>query len=174
MGIGLRVGNKIDQYKSKHSENSEVSDFSKKINECQDRIDENLMQIGQFYWNLYATDGTFNPPQGAKPFFDLIEKDVNSIQLFEKSIVERRESGSKEREQMDADVAAYEERVRIEKEQAAEARKVAREEASAKREQAAEVRRAEREKLAEERRIEREVKRAQKEAAEEIDDGKTI
>ena len=183
MGIGLRVGNKIDHYKSKRSENSEISDYNKKIVECQDRIDDNLMQIGQYYWNLYATDGSFNPPADAKVFFDLIEREVNDIQTFEKTITDRRESGIKEREQMDADVAAQEEQTRIAKEEAAEARRVAREEAAAEREKAAEIRKAEREEAAEVRRVEREkaaeARRIEREESvsdgkEEYDEGKNI
>lgn len=188
MSIGLRVGNKIDQMKSRRDENNDVNDYSRMIVECQDRIDENLMQIGQFYWNLYATDGSFNPPNDAKIYFDLVEKDVNDVQTYKKAIEDRRKSGTEEREKMDENVAAIEEQARTAKEEVHEARIAAREEAMAERQRAAETKKIEREAAAAKKEEERIARKAEREKAaeekarlkeeakkeKEADDGKTI
>ncbi len=131
MGIGIQIGNKVDHMKSKHSEKSDVSDLQKLIVDEQDKIDLNLMEIGQFFWNLYADDPSFVPPVEAKQFFDAVEESVNIINDSEKKIEERRELGVKEREEMDIDTAKKEEEIRITKEQNREARRLEREERAA-------------------------------------------
>ena len=85
----------------------------------QKAIDEQLMAIGQYYWNKYANDGTYVPEDDVKGAFIDIETRVVRIKELEKQIEDRKVAGEAERQKINEETAAREEEMRLAKEEAA-------------------------------------------------------
>ena len=102
-----RMGNKVDNYKSKHNENSDISDIERMIEEEKDAIDLKCFEIGKFYWSLYAK-GNIDAPEGAKEYFLSIEESVRKVNSYEDQIITRKEAGAEERRTNDENTARLE------------------------------------------------------------------
>lgn len=103
-----RVGNKVDNYKSKHTENSEISDIDKLIEKEKDSIDRYCFEIGKYYWSQYAK-GDIDAPAEIKDYFDSIEESVRKVNSYNDQIQTRREEGAEERRTNDENTARLEE-----------------------------------------------------------------
>ncbi len=119
MGFMNKLNNALDNRKSSRDEKSDVKQLSDSVKAEQDAIDEQLMAIGQFYWNLYSSDSSFTPADEIKGAFTDIEGRAVRIKDLQKQIDERKEAGEAERQKNNEETAAREEEVRLAKEEAA-------------------------------------------------------
>jgi hypothetical protein len=134
MGFMNKLNNALDNHKSSRDEKSDVKQLTDSVDAEHKAMDEQLMAIGQFYWNLYANDPSFVPAEDIKGAFTDIETRVARVKDLEIQIAERKEAGEAERQKNNEETAAREEEMRLAKEEAArqkseerEARKAAKE-----------------------------------------------
>lgn len=129
-----RVGNKVDNMKSKQSENSDISSFNKQIQTEKDAIDIAITKVGEYYWNLYA-NGDLNPPEEIASLFTDIETSVKNVNDLEQKIEARKAEGVEQRAQNDQATKEREEQKAAEaaerKKQREEAKRTASEEKAA-------------------------------------------
>lgn len=130
MGMRNKLKGKFDTHKSNRTEKSDIKDINDQIQAEKDKIDENIMKLGNFYWTLYATDenNEFIPPKEAQEIFDAIEDSVRNIAVMEGDMEERKVLGEEERKKIDEDTAQREEEERVQKlmqQQEREAKKAA-------------------------------------------------
>ena len=119
MGFMNKLNNVLDNRKSNRDEKSEINQMKNDKTSEQKAIDEQLMAIGQYYWNKYANDGTYVPEDDVKGAFIDIETRVVRIKELEKQIEERKVAGEAERQKINEETAAREEEMRLAKEEAA-------------------------------------------------------
>lgn len=132
MGFRNKMMNKVDNYKSRHSEKSDIGDMNSEIAANKEHIDEKLMELGLFYWNLYSENSDFKPLPGSEEIFAAIEDYTNEIGRLTEEIENRKISGAEERSKIDEDTALREEEEKRLKE---ESRKLKEELRAAKRAQ---------------------------------------
>ena len=140
MRLTDRIDNKIRHFSSRRSEVNKVEGIRGSIEAENEAIRELLYQIGQHFWKLY-NEGRYTPGEEDRAYFEDIDRRTEDIRILTKQIDECKIEGIRERERIDADIAAR----------------------AAERERLAEERRAEKECLAEERRQEREREQAERE-----------
>ena len=107
-----KVGNRVDKMKSKQSENSDIDSFNKQIKAEKDAIDILIMEIGYFYWDLYANDEEckYTPPEDLADVFDSIADHVNTRNELMAKIEERKIEGVNQRIEIDKNTQAIEEK----------------------------------------------------------------
>ncbi len=129
-----KMGNKVDKMRSKQNENSDVNSYNKQIKEEKTAIEQLINKIGEFYWNLYA-NGELEPQGESAKFFTEIEEHTEKKKELEAMIEERRKSGEAQRQEMDENTRAIEEKKAAEaaerKRQREEAKRIAAEERAA-------------------------------------------
>lgn len=122
MGFIDKVDNKWKHMNSKRSENSEVDEIRKKIEAENEMIKEQIVLIGQHFWNLYA-NGQYVPTDDM-PLFEKIDDCNSNIRLLTIQADDCKIKGIQDRERIDEET-----RERIEKKQAeAEAKRQRKEE----------------------------------------------
>ena len=114
-----KLNNVLDNHRSNKDEKNEIVQMNNDKAAEQKSIDEQLMAIGQFYWNKYANEPTFVPDEGIKGAFIDIEARVVRIKELDKQIEERKVAGEAERQKINEETAAREEEMRLAKEEAA-------------------------------------------------------
>ena len=100
------MNNVLDNRKSNRDEKSEINQMKNDKTSEQKAIDEQLMAIGQYYWNKYANDGTYVPEDDVKGAFIDIETRVVRIKELEKQIEDRKVAGEAERQKINEETAA--------------------------------------------------------------------
>ena len=105
-----KVGNRVDKMKSKQSENSDINSFNKQIKAENDAIDILINEIGEYYWNLYATDDSFTPPEDLADVFESIADHVSTKNELESKIEDRKIEGVNQRIEIDKNTQAIEEK----------------------------------------------------------------
>ena len=125
MRLTDRIDNKIRHFSSRRSEVNKVEGIRGSIEAENEAIRELLYQIGQHFWKLY-NEGRYTPGEEDRAYFEDIDRRTEDIRILTKQIDECKIEGIRERERIDADIAARaaererlaEERRRIEREQA--------------------------------------------------------
>ena len=129
-----KVGNRVDKMRSKQSENSDINAYSKQITEEKDAIDILITGIGEYYWNLYATD-QLDPPADIAGLFHEIEDHVKNTNALNEKTEERKKQGVEQRIEIDKNTQETEQRKAEEaaerKRQREEAKRIAAEEKAA-------------------------------------------
>lgn len=125
MGFIDKVDNKWKHMNSKRSENSEIDEIRKKIEAENEIIKEQIVLIGQHFWNLY-TNGQYEPTDD-RELFEKIDDCNSNIRLLTVQADNVRLKGLQDRERIDEET-----RIKIETKQAeAEDRRQRREEEKA-------------------------------------------
>ncbi len=119
MGFMNKLNNVLDNHRSNKDEKNEIVQMNDDKAAEQKAIDEQLMAIGQYYWNRYANDTSYVPDEDIKGAFIDIETRVVRIKELEKQIEERKAAGEEERRKIDEDTAAREAEMKRAKEEAA-------------------------------------------------------
>ena len=99
MGFIDKVDNKWKHMNSKRSENSEIDEIRKKIEAENEIIKEQIVLIGQHFWNLY-TNGQYEPT-GDRELFEKIDDCNSNIRLLTVQADNVRLKGLQERERID-------------------------------------------------------------------------
>jgi hypothetical protein len=102
-----KLDSKVKKFGSKQSENQDIETLEAQISDQMALIDAKTLDIGQFYWNLYAED-KFNPQGDAVEMFQYIEECLKRIESFDKDIKARKSAGEGERQQIEANLNALE------------------------------------------------------------------
>ena len=119
MGFSNKFRNKMDNYKSKQNEKSDINDLKSQIDKERVNIDLQTLEIGNFYWNLYNQENSeYEPPEEARQFFESIVASVQTVEELEKAIKDREESGLEERRLNDEKTAELEAQEKQRKEEA--------------------------------------------------------
>ncbi len=119
MGFMNKLNNALDNHKSSRDEKSDIKQLTESVDKEHKAMDQQLMEIGQYYWNLYANDPSFVPSEDIKGAFTDIETRVARVKDLEIQIAERKEAGEAERQKNNENLAAREEEIRLAKEEAA-------------------------------------------------------
>ena len=130
-----KVGNRVDKMKSKQSENSDINSYNKQIKEEKDAIDLMIVDIGMFYWKEYAEGRLESPPAELADTFKEIQERVERRNELMEKIEQRKKEGIEQRNEIDINTKATEERKAAEaaerKRQREEAKRIAAEEKAA-------------------------------------------
>ena len=119
MGFKNKFMNKMDNYKSKQSENSDIKEFEAQIKKEKDNIDDMLMKIGEYYWNIYNSENSdYIPPEDASEYFESAKQSCETIEELKQKQEERRASGEEERQKIDEETAQREAEEKQRKEEA--------------------------------------------------------
>lgn len=116
MALKHKVNTMFKNWGSKRSENSDVKDLEAAIQAEKDSINLKIADIGEYYWNLYATKA-FVPDREAKEMFISIRDSNKRIEELKKEIEETRKTGSEERDHNNQELKELEEREAIEAEE---------------------------------------------------------
>ncbi|MDD2532783.1 MAG: hypothetical protein WDA05_04760 [Candidatus Methanomethylophilaceae archaeon] len=108
MGFFDKVDGKLSKVGSKAGEASDVESLKAKIKAEERNIDERTVDIGEFYWNAYAS-GRFVPDPASMESFKALEESLVKIEEYNKAIEDRKAAGIREREEIDAKVSRKEE-----------------------------------------------------------------
>lgn len=108
MGFFDKVDGKLSKVGSKAGEASDVEALKAKIKAEERNIDEMTVDIGEFYWNAYAS-GRFVPDPASMESFKALEESLVKIEEYNRAIEDRKAAGQKEREEIDAKLKKKEE-----------------------------------------------------------------
>ena len=129
-----RVGNKVDNIRSKQSENSDINSIKKEIQSEKDAIDIAITKLGEYYWNQYA-QGNMDAPEEIAAVFEEIEQRVVRVGELNENIDKRKVEGIEQRIEIDKATKEKEEMKAAEaaerKRQREEAKRIAAEEKAA-------------------------------------------
>ena len=119
MGFRNKFMNKVDNYKSKHNEKSDLSDLDSQIKDENFKIDEYLMKLGRYYWDQYnMEDSTYEPEGEAKELIEGIAESTQIIIDLEAEKEKRAAMGEEERKKIDEETAQREAEEKQRKEEA--------------------------------------------------------
>lgn len=116
MNILDKIDNKVNNIKSRWSEDLDVDLINKQIQQEKDAIDIEISRVGEFYWNLYAKN-EIDVPKNVINVFREIEKHVIKVKDLKIQIENRKVVGTEERMQIDILTKEKEERRAVKKEE---------------------------------------------------------
>ena len=99
MGFVDNIDNKVKIKKSESREKKDICKCMDDIDDAADAATEQLIAIGQYFWQLYMK-GEYEPDDGNRMYFDNLDALNNSVGLKYQEIENRKTEGIDERDRI--------------------------------------------------------------------------
>ena len=99
MGVIDNIDNKLKLRKSEKQEKKDIGKTMDDINDATEAATEQMISIGQYFWQLYIK-GEYEPNDDNRIFFDNLDKLNENVGNLSAEIDNRKIEGTKERERI--------------------------------------------------------------------------
>ncbi len=99
MGVIDNIDNKLKLRKSEKKEMKDIGKTMDDINDATEAATEQMIAIGQYFWQLYIK-GEYEPVEGNKVFFDNLDALNENVGNLAAEIDNRKIEGTQERERI--------------------------------------------------------------------------